>query len=351
MTGLTREEAVGSTRMLFTPPEDHEPARELFARELAGEATQYEMAAVRKDGTRFALEVRGLPVQYRGQPHVLVIARDITARKRAEEAVRASEEQYRAIFNASADALVLWNSELRRIDVNPAYEQLYGYTREEVLDSTYPAHLPAEYVERRRELVRRTLAGEPCQVELEAMRKNGERLHVEVRTLPVRYRGEPHVLAVVRDVTQRKLAEEALRASEEQYRAIFNASVDGLLLWDADHRIVDASEAFLSMHGYYRDELIGATHPVFIPPDLQRECAVLLPKILAGTPCRLEGAPSARTARTFDVEIHGSRCGTRAGPTSSSSCVMSPRPSGRRSGCGRASSATACSSRWSPTRS
>ena len=51
----------------------------------------------------------------------------------AEEAVRASEEQYRAVFNASADALVLWDARYDRVDVNPAYERMYGYTREEVL--------------------------------------------------------------------------------------------------------------------------------------------------------------------------------------------------------------------------
>jgi len=305
MTGFAREEVIGSNRMLFTPREDEAAARALFDRELRGEATQYEMEAVRKDGTRFALEVRGLPVQYRGQPHVLVIARDITERKRAEEAVHASEAQYRAIFNASADALVLWNSELKRVDVNPAYERLYGFAREEVLNATYPDHLPLEYVERRRELVRRTLAGEPCQAELEAIRKNGDRFHIEVRTIPIQHRGEPHVLAIVRDITERKRSEQALRASEEQYRAIFNASVDGLLLWDADHRIVDANEAFLSMHGYHRDELIGATHPVFIPPDLQGECAVLLPKILAGTPCRIEARTQRKDGTAFDVEIHG----------------------------------------------
>ncbi len=305
MTGFTREEVIGSTRMLFTPPEEQDAARTLFERELCGDATQYEMEAVRKDGTRFAVEVRGVPLQYRGRPHVFVIARDITERKRAEEAVRASEEQYRAVFNASADALVLWNSELRRIDVNPAYEQLYGYSREEVLDSDYPAHLPVEYVERRRDLVRRTLAGEPCQVELEALRKNGERFQIEVRTIPIQHRGEPHVLAIVRDITERKRAEEALKSSEEQYRAIFNASVDGLLLWDADHRIVDANEAFLSLHGYRREELIGAPRPVFIPPELERECAVLLPKVLAGTPCRLEARTRRKDGTTFDVEIHG----------------------------------------------
>jgi len=266
---------------------------------------RFEWRARHRDGHLMWHEVTLKRATIAGEPRILAFARDITEAKRAEEAMRASEAQYRAIFNASADALVLWNSELKRVDVNPAYERLYGFAREEVLNATYPDHLPLEYVERRRELVRRTLAGEPCQAELEAIRKNGERFHIEVRTIPIQHRGEPHVLAIVRDITERKRSEQALRASEEQYRAIFNASVDGLLLWDADHRIVDANQAFLSMHGYHRDELIGATHPVFIPPELERECSVLLPKILAGTPCRLEARTQRKDGTTFDVEIHG----------------------------------------------
>ena len=61
------------------------------------------------------------------------VMRDITDAKRAREALRASEEQYRAIFNASTNAMILWDSRVRRVDVNAAYERTYGWTREEVL--------------------------------------------------------------------------------------------------------------------------------------------------------------------------------------------------------------------------
>jgi PAS domain S-box-containing protein len=240
-----------------------------------------------------------------GEPRILAFVRDVTEAKRAAEAVRASEEQYRAIFNASADALVLWDSELKRVDVNPAYERLYGVARDEVLGTGHADYLPDDYVAVRREVLRRTLTGEACQLEVEAVRKNGEPLQIEVRTIPVSYRGAPHALAIVRDITERKRAEEALRSSEEQYRAIFNASVDGLLLWDADHRIVDTNEAFLAMHGYAREELVGQTDPLFIPAALQPQCAELLPKILAGTPCRLEARARRKDGTEFDVEIHG----------------------------------------------
>jgi PAS domain S-box-containing protein len=266
---------------------------------------RFEWRARHRAGHLMWHEVTLKRAEIAGEPRVLAFVRDITERKRAEEKIRASEEQYRAIFNASVDAMVLWDSDLRRVDINPAYEHLFGLTREQVLAGIGFEHHPVEYTERRRELVRRTLAGERCQAELESVRKDGRHLHIEVRTIPIQHRGKPHVLAIVRDITERRQAEDALRASEEQYRAIFNASVDGLLLWDADHRIVDINEVFLSLHGYRRDELIGLDKPIFIPPDLQQQCFALLPRIFAGEPCRIETRSRRKKGEEFDVEIHG----------------------------------------------
>jgi PAS domain S-box-containing protein len=289
----------------MSPPELNEHVKRLHARALAGEAVLFEARARRQDGSRFDIETRGVPILHQGQPHVLYIGRDITARKTEEELLRASEQQYRAIFDASADALVLWDSKLRRVDVNPAYERIYGFSREEVLAPAYAEQAAPEYAERRRDLVRRTLAGERCQVELESARKDGTRIQVEVRTIPIQHRGRPHVLAISRDITERKRAEAAVRASEEQYRAVFNASVDGMLLWDAGHRVVDVNDAFVRMHGYGREEVLGQTQPVFIPGDLQAQCAALLPRVLAGESCSFEGRSLRKDGSLFDVEMHG----------------------------------------------
>lgn len=140
-------------------------------------------------------------------------------RQRAEAALRASEAQYRAIFNASEDALILWDSTLRRVDVNPAYERLYGWTREEVLGRGYETlDVPMDYAEPRLDLVRRTLAGETCRVEIESLRKNGGRFQADIRTIAVAHRGAPHVLAIVRDITARKQAETRHRELETQLR-------------------------------------------------------------------------------------------------------------------------------------
>ncbi len=232
-------------------------------------------------------------------------ARTEEERKRADAAVRASEEQYRAIFNASVDALVLWNSEIQRVDVNLAYERLFGFTRAEVLAGAYPAHQPPEYSERRHALIRRTLAGEPCHAELEAVRKNGERFDVEVHTIPIRHRGEPHVLTIARDITERKRAEEAQRSSSEQYRAIFNATADALVLRDADFRIVDVNPAYEAMSGYSREEVLGQLHVVANPPDIEHYVKTLHASGVAGKAFHFEAEGVRKDGSRFDVEVHG----------------------------------------------
>ena len=224
-------------------------------------------------------------------------------RSRAEASLRSSEEQYRAIFDASADALVLWNSTPRRVDVNPAYERIHGFTREEVLRSDYRAGMPPEYAERRRELVQRTLAGTPCTVELETLRKDGERIEVEVRTIPVQYRGEPHVLAVIRDVTERKRIEARARASEAQYREIFNASIDGMALWDESGRIADVNPAFLELHGFARAEIEGADCSVIIPPEGRESCMRLVHTALAGERSQGEHVMRHKSGLLRNMEI------------------------------------------------
>ncbi len=236
-------------------------------------------------------------------------------RRRAEQALRASEEQYRAIFNASADALVLWDSQYRRVDVNPAYERLYGWAREEVIGRGYehPAFSP-EYARPRLELVRRALAGETCHAELEAIRRNAERVPTEVHAIPFQHRGEPHVLTIARDITERKQAEEDLRASEAQYRAIFNASTDALVLRDADFRIVDVNSTYEAWTGIARDRAIGADRVLANPPGVNERVKAMHGRVLAGEPIALETQLLHRDGSSRELELRGMPIRHRGAP-------------------------------------
>jgi len=218
--GWSRDEVIGcSYEHPAFSPEYARPRLELVRRALAGETCHAELVAIRKNGERIPTEVHAIPFQHRGQPHVLTSARDITERKRAEHALRASEEQYRAIFNASADALMLWNSRLQRVDVNPAHEKIFGFTREEVVGRGFEGlPYPEEFARPRIEMVRRALAGEASRADLEALRKDGQRIVTELRTIPFLHHGEPHVLQIARDITERKRAERDRHTLEAQLR-------------------------------------------------------------------------------------------------------------------------------------
>jgi PAS domain S-box-containing protein len=151
---------------------------------------------------------------HQGRPHVLYIGRDISARKSEEELLRASEEQYRAIFNAAADALVLRDPDARIVDVNRAFLEISGFTRDEVLsDSRWIFALP-EMSALAKDMHRRVIAGESVQFEIKARRKDGALIDIEMRAVPIRYRGRPHALGMARDITARK-REEAERAELE----------------------------------------------------------------------------------------------------------------------------------------
>ncbi len=303
MSGYGREETIGADRLLTVGEAENAQWRDAHRRMLAGGQLRFEFAARRKDGTPYEAEVRGMPVSWNDRPHVLYVTRDITERKQAERALAASEEQYRGIFNASADALVLWNSELKVVDVNPAYLQIYRQRREDVVGFGYPAHYPTEYVERRQQLIRRALAGEACEIQTQSYRPNGELFEVEWRVVPVLHRGEPHALAIARDITERKRAEQALAASEEQYRGIFNASADALVLWNSELRIVDVNPAFLRIYGFRREQIVGTGYPADFPADYVAERLQWVRRALAGEASELQTVAYRANGERFDVDL------------------------------------------------
>ena len=302
-TGLRREQVIGVDRLIVILPSQRERLFELHKRAIAGELIQFEAPATAPGGRIVDVEMRGVPMTHQGRPHVLYIGRDITERKAQEARLRTNEEQYRAIFNAAADALVLRDADFRIVDVNPAYERISGYARDEVLGTTELTLRDPEYNRDRLEVHRRALAGEATHVETRATRKDGTQLYLDVYAVSMTYAGKPHVLYVGRDITERKAAEKRLRANEEQYREIFNATDEALVLRDADFRIVDVNRAYEMMSGYSRAEVIGQDGLTFSAPEGREERIAAHRRALAGEQVRLEVAGRSKEGREFVVEV------------------------------------------------
>ena len=268
--GYTREEMLQlrpSDLGSGVEPYTEAAARAHLERARLGEPVRFEWHRRNKDGSLHWDEVVLKPATIAGTPRILAFTREITERKLADEALRAREEQYRAIFNASADALVLWDTDLRIVDVNPAFLATYQFTREQVVGAAYPTTFPPEYTEQRRALVHRALAGEHCHLETFALRADGSRFDVELRVIPVQHRGSPHVLAISRDVTERRDRERALRQSEARLRATVEAAFDCVVGMDSEGRVVEFNAAAERCFGHTREEALGRPlADLIIPP-------------------------------------------------------------------------------------
>ena len=180
---------------------------------------------------------------------------------RASEALRRSEASYRAIFEAAEDAIYVhdWDSG-EILDANPKACETYGCTREELVQRSLKLiGIEEEPYTRRqaRQRLEQAKFGHCAPFDWKRRNRDGSVHWDEVRLKPVCIGGHMHVVAFTRDVTQVRNAVAALQAREEQYRAIFDGSVDLMVLRNAQLQVVDVNEAFVRVTGLSREQVIG----------------------------------------------------------------------------------------------
>ncbi|MES2787249.1 MAG: PAS domain S-box protein [Pseudomonadota bacterium] len=312
---MRREDAIGKSYPPTMPADYVRGRLEMIRGALAGRTTHVEHIVLRPDGTSFEADLRVMPFAQGGRPHALKVVRDISERRCRDRAIERSEAQYRAIFNSSIDALVLRAADFSIVDVNATYETMSGFSREEVLGVTRVLANPPEVSAKIRALHREALAGATVTLETQLLRRDGYRYELELRGVPILHRGEPHVLYVGRDITHAKAAERALRDSEEQYRSIFNASADALVLRDANYRAVEVNPAYTAVSGYSRDEVMAADRVLTqADPGLRARHRAEHDQALAGKELRFEVTGTCKDGSTWQAEVRGTPMTYRGAP-------------------------------------
>ena len=192
------------------------------------------------------------------ESQIMVIIRNITDRKNAEEALIEGKEKFRAITNTAADAIILMN-DLGNISYwNPAAERIFGYSSDEALGKDLHLFLaPKEYHDPFKEgfkSFKETGKGIAVGkiIEFEAIRKDGTRFPIEVSTAALKIRGKWHSAGIIRDITRRRRAENALKESEEKYRTLVNNISIGVYRSTGypEGRFIQANPAIARMFGY-----------------------------------------------------------------------------------------------------
>jgi diguanylate cyclase (GGDEF)-like protein/PAS domain S-box-containing protein len=215
ISGYTCDEIRRMTFAQLVAPEYLELSRQMMARKLAGEeaTTFYETEIVAKGGERRLLEVSSQLIYDEGAPvGVQGIARDITTRKRAERALRESEERYRELFENANDLVYTHDLQGNFTSLNKTGERITGYTREEAATLNIAQVIVPEHIALARSMMaRKGEVDEATVYEVDIIAKDGRRVPLEVSTRLVYRNGEPYgVQGIARDIAERKHTEAKL---------------------------------------------------------------------------------------------------------------------------------------------
>jgi PAS domain S-box-containing protein len=195
-------------------PESVAMVKESFAKHSRSEEVRpYDYCLINKDGRRIEAINASKLIQYEGQTAILGIVTDITERKRAEQALRESEERLKILFESAPDAIYLINSQGKIVDGNRAAMELIGFTRDEVIGKSLgeTGLLSGEQLSMAESNLKKVAAGKlSCPNEYVLKRKDGTCVSVEVRTFPVKIGGKILTLGIARDITEHKRTEQEL---------------------------------------------------------------------------------------------------------------------------------------------
>ncbi|MDQ4064188.1 MAG: PAS domain S-box protein, partial [Actinomycetota bacterium] len=184
-------------------------------------------------------------------------------RRRGEKALRDSEERYRVVAQTASDAIFMIDEDSRILFVNDAAEKIFGYASEEMLGERLtmlmPEHLRHTHQDALKRYVDTGRRRVPWQaLHLPGLHKSGKEIPLEISFGEFVKEGRRFFTGFIRDITERKEAEEALRETEEKYRGIFENAVDGIFQTSPDGRLLTANPALARMFGYGSPEEMAA---------------------------------------------------------------------------------------------
>jgi two-component system NtrC family sensor kinase len=263
-------------------PEDQALVWGRFHDRLAGKAvpSRYEYRGIRKDGSVCWLEMHANRIEYGGKPAIQGAIIDITDPKQAEEALQKSEERYRTLAENAGEAIFVVQDGVIKF-INPKGAELSGYSIEELVSNPFVKFIHPSDSDMVANRYLRRLKREPVPqtYDFRMVRKDGDIRWGELNAVPISWENRPAVLCFMSDITERKQAEEALRQSEERYRAILEKMEDSYFEVDLAGNLTFVNSSACRHLGYSREELIGMSYKSFTAEDYIKSVFQIFDKV------------------------------------------------------------------------
>jgi len=266
--GGSKKELVGKhfTKVGILSPKDVSKLMKAFADGLAGKHAFVSVSIKNRRGQKVSLECQGSLMKTSSENALLVIARDVTKRKQAEEGLKKSEEKYKELLEETPIGICNLDIKGKITYTNKAFEQIVGYSSDEIIGksalnlASQALQLSNEKLKPITNRIKNRLTGrrksEPMTLQLR--RKDGCLRWVEAESKLIKRFGMPVGLqAILEDVTERKQMKEKLAESEERFRSIVENSHGGIGIVDDGFKIKYVNDQVTRILGYSKEEMVG----------------------------------------------------------------------------------------------
>ena len=270
LMGYSKEEILSmNITELFHDSCGRENGKNCLEKLSAGEPVIFERVITGKNGNKNIIEVRLTKTVFNGHPAVVSISRDITERKKVEQALCESEQNLRELIEQAVDGIIVCDLDGNIMLVNDRKCHLLGYSKEEFLSHNmtyfFDDIIRENHVER---YWKKMQPGDMFTFAREEVRKDSSTFPAEIKLTKITYGGKPSILAVTRDITAQKKAEQTIR--EERDRAQKYLDVAGVLIMamDANGTVEMINSKGCEVLGYEEKEIIGKNwFKTFIPQE------------------------------------------------------------------------------------
>ncbi|MCX6151901.1 MAG: PAS domain S-box protein [Ignavibacteriales bacterium] len=291
-----KNELIGKSALDFIDPSNHKMLQDNISKLLTGESDYKikEYLAVKKDNTRFYIEINYTVLNdSEGNPlSILFVERDSTERKLTEEALQQSNQKWEAIISVSPDGIGMASLDGKIQLISEKLVKMHGYSfeqKDQFIDKPIFDFIdPADH-NLLKDNIRKLLSGtnDKKLTEYLAIKNDNSRFNIDVNArILFDSAGNPKsILYVERDITERKIAEEALQKSNQKLEAIISASPDGIGMISLDGKMQLMSDKLAEMYGYsieLKEEFIGKSVLDFIDPSNHKILLDNIHKLIAG---------------------------------------------------------------------
>ncbi|MGO0059580.1 PAS domain S-box protein [Brevibacillus fluminis] len=272
LLGYSGEELLQQSFVPLVSEDDREKTMKHYQKAATGTTQRYQAKAVHKNGSIVYVDVTNMPIVINHEVvGVYGVAKDITERYLEQDELRKTKERLESFVRNNADAIWVIDMDDKVIEINPAFESMFGWSAESVIGKKLPI-IPDSLKESMQAIHESVKKGSSF-VGFETIRerKDGSHLHVSATLSPITdLTGNVIGLTgICRDISARKKAEETLQAKTKQLESFIENNVDSILIMNLDRRVVHANQAFETTFGWTKEEILGVHlyDLPFIPPE------------------------------------------------------------------------------------